>query len=460
MIAMTMKPTILVFTDAYLPGYKSGGPIRTLANMVEQLGDEFAFCIATRDREIHDPTPYPNCRTAIWQDAGKARVIYFSPAQWTWPVVRRLVFDTDCDLIYLNSLFSPSFTIRPLLLQLARMIPSKPTILAPRGELSLGALALKKTKKQAFLYCMRIAGLYRRVKWQASTSDEESDIRRSFGDKAHVLIAPDLRSPCCGAVRALTKRKLPGKATLAFLSRISRKKNLDGALRLLAGVRGRVDLHIYGPKEDPAYWNQCTRIIATLPSNIRVEYHGAVLNEKVQYTLAEHDLFLLPTLGENFGHVFLEAFLAGLPVITSDRTPWRELSAKRVGYDLPLEHPDAFQAAIQQFVDMDDAQYRQWSESARRYGRQVATDPSVVEANRKLFLTALAGSATRRRPFGGLSHAPRSAGAPEGNVGEKSHRGLPIAAVELQDQENSPLRADVRSAQDLREGARATPHSA
>ncbi len=91
-------------------------------------------------------------------------------------------------------------------------------------------------------------------------------------------------------------------------------------------------------------------------------------------TLAAHDLFLLPTLGENFGHVFLEAFLAGLPVITSDRTPWRELTAKRVGFDLPLEQPDAFQAAIQQFVDMDDAQYRQWSESARRYGRQVAAD--------------------------------------------------------------------------------------
>jgi glycosyltransferase involved in cell wall biosynthesis len=457
---MTPKPIVMVLTDAYLPGYKSGGPIRTLANMVEQLGDEFAFYIATRDREIHDSTAYPNCRTEIWQAVGKARVIYFPPEQWTWPAVRRVVLETPCDVMYLNSVFSPRYTLLPLAMQLARAIPSKPTILAPRGELSLGALAIKKAKKHAFLRCMRVAGLYRNVEWQASSTEEEADIRRCFGNKASVSIAPNLRSSCHGDVQALTKRKLPGKATIAFLSRISRMKNLDGALRLLAGVRGRVELHVYGPKEDPEYWDQCTRIIAALPNNIRVEYHGAVQNDKVPETLATHDLFLLPTLGENFGHVLLEAFLAGLPVITSDRTPWRELTAKRVGFDLPLEQPDAFQAAIQQFVDMDEAQYRQWSESARRYGRQVAADPSVVEANRKLFVSVLAGSATRRRPVGGLSHAPRSAGVPEGSVGEKSHRGLPIAAVELQDQKDPSLHADVRTAQDLREGSRATPHAA
>lgn len=34
---------ILTLADYYLPGYKAGGPIRTLANMVDMLGDEFKF---------------------------------------------------------------------------------------------------------------------------------------------------------------------------------------------------------------------------------------------------------------------------------------------------------------------------------------------------------------------------------------------------------------------------------
>jgi|LSQX01.1.fsa_nt_gb glycosyltransferase involved in cell wall biosynthesis len=454
------KPAVLVLSDAYLPGYKSGGPIRTLANMVEQLGDEFAFLIATRNREIHGSVPYPNCPTATWRNLGKAKVIYFSPRQWTLPMARRVVKDAKCDIIYLNSVFSTDYTICPLLLRVSHRIPPAPIILAPRGELSPGALRIKRIKKAAFLQLMLRFGLYRNVRWQATTVEEEADIRRWFGEKALISIAPNLRSCHDGAVRVPAARKQSGEASIVFLSRISRMKNLDGALRLLAGVRGRVAFHIYGPEEDAAYWDECTRIIAALPNNIRVEYHGAVQNDKVPETLAAHDLFLLPTLGENFGHVLLEALLAGLPVVTSDRTPWRELTAKRVGFDLPLERPDAFQAAIQQFVDMDEARYRQWSESARRYGRQVATDPSVVEANRKLFLTVLAESATGRQPLGRSSPAFRSAGLRGGDLEKESHRGLPIATVELQGPKDSSLHADVRSPQDLGEGSRATPHAA
>jgi glycosyltransferase involved in cell wall biosynthesis len=39
----------------------------------------------------------------------------------------------------------------------------------------------------------------------------------------------------------------------------------------------------------------------------------------------EYDFFVLPTIGENFGYVFLEALAAGCPLITSDRTPWTTL---------------------------------------------------------------------------------------------------------------------------------------
>jgi len=42
---------ILCFVAYYPPGYKSGGPVRTIANMVEHLGDELDFRIVTRDRD-------------------------------------------------------------------------------------------------------------------------------------------------------------------------------------------------------------------------------------------------------------------------------------------------------------------------------------------------------------------------------------------------------------------------
>ena len=111
----------------------------------------------------------------------------FPPEQWTWPAVRRVVLETPCDVMYLNSVFSPRYTLLPLAMQLARAIPSKPTILAPRGELSLGALAIKKAKKHAFLRCMRVAGLYRnvengrrRVRKRRPTSADASAIKPAF----------------------------------------------------------------------------------------------------------------------------------------------------------------------------------------------------------------------------------------------------------------------------------------
>jgi len=45
------KPTVLAFTACYLPGYKGGGPIRSVANIVDRLGEEFSFRIFTGDRD-------------------------------------------------------------------------------------------------------------------------------------------------------------------------------------------------------------------------------------------------------------------------------------------------------------------------------------------------------------------------------------------------------------------------
>ena len=46
-----------------------------------------------------------------------------------------------------------------------------------------------------------------------------------------------------------------------------------------------------------------------------VSYLGAVLPENVQGILSKYDLFVLPTRGENYGHVILESLATGTPVL-------------------------------------------------------------------------------------------------------------------------------------------------
>ena len=47
--------------------------------------------------------------------------------------------------------------------------------------------------------------------------------------------------------------------------------------------------------------------------------------DQIQDTFAQYDGFILPTLGENFGHVIAESLSAGCPVICSQHTPWTEV---------------------------------------------------------------------------------------------------------------------------------------
>ena len=64
---------------------------------------------------------------------------------------------------------------------------------------------------------------------------------------------------------------------------------------------------------------------------------------------------------DSFGHVILEALSAGLPVIISDQTPWRDLASKQTGWDLPLEQGDQFIAVLQECIDMSGRRYEELS---------------------------------------------------------------------------------------------------
>jgi len=102
-----------------------------------------------------------------------------------------------------------------------------------------------------YLRIARVLGLYRGIIWQASSKFEEDDIRRWFGKDVPVLVAPNL-PPVVHSEDKLTARrqKIPDSLKVLFLSRISRKKNLEGAIKMLKGLKGDVQLNIYGPLED------------------------------------------------------------------------------------------------------------------------------------------------------------------------------------------------------------------
>lgn len=383
------RPIVLVFVSHYLPGYKCGGPIRSISNMIERLSSECEFKVVTADRDFTETVPYPGIIANSWSNVGSAKVYYISPDNISVGYLARLTNSTRHDILYLNSGFDPVFTLRLLLARHLGLLPKRRTVVASRGVFSSGALGLKRIKKRAFISLSKIVGLFRGVVWHASSEFEKSDIKRWFGCDANVMVAPDpascIRLDCDIPIK---REKAPGSLSIVFISRISPMKNLEFVLTSLSSLKGSVRLDIYGPIEDSLYWGKCQKVIAGLPHNVRVSYCGPLSHEEVYDAFAAHDLFFFPTLGENYGHVILESLLAGCPVLLSDMTPWRGLAELGCGWDFSLEKPEAFRETLQSCVDMGPEEYGAFRDAARKHALGIVNDSAIVNANKFLFQTS------------------------------------------------------------------------
>lgn len=349
-----MKKSVLIFGSYYLPGYRGGGPIRSIANIVSSLSDTFKFRIVTSDRDLHDKSPYDEVNVDRWNEVQSAEVFYARRTLSLFRNVVRILRSTPYDVLYLNSFFDARFTLLPLILSRVGFVPKKPIVLAPRGEFSEGALEIKAKKKKTFIRLAKVVGLYDEVIWHAASGLEAEDIAKAMSvPRERIMIAPNITASIQGVTSdvnlaaAFNESGTHERLKVCFLSRISPKKNLDFALKVLSGVRIPIQFDIYGPRELPSYWDSCQEIISTLPGNISARYCGSVAHEEVRATIAKYHLFFLPTQGENFGHVFFEAWSVGVPVLTSDRTPWRELHARGLGWDIELAHVEGFAGAIE-----------------------------------------------------------------------------------------------------------------
>lgn len=385
-----MSIRVLTFVSGYVPGFKSGGPVQSIANVVDQLGDQFSFQVVTRDRDSGDAAAYAGVVPGRWTSVGRARVCYLGPSQQKLRAVARLMRETPHDVIYINSFFNRRFSIYPLLAMRLGLAPRRPVIVAPRGELSDGAMALKPHKKRLFLALMRLLRLHRHVLWQTSSKHEEREVLQLFGATARVHIAGNLSRAVSSKV-AHPPRESKSPLRVLFLSRISPKKNITFLIDALSKVSVPVNCSVIGFIDTPEYWKKCLSKIRKLPSHVLIHYDGAIPACQVPFAMAQSDLLFLPTLGENFGHVIMEALAAGTPVLISDQTPWQDLEETGAGWAFPLDALDPYVAVIDRLYAEDSVMTAKRRSAAATYAKKFMESDSLLQANRELFERAHMG---------------------------------------------------------------------
>jgi len=381
------KSKILIFVPYYLPGHKAGGPIRSISNLVYYLKDEFDFYIITQDRDLGDLKPYKNIKVNSWNEVKGAKVFYLSPEK-KLNNIKQAINSIDYDLIYLNSFFSFYYTIYPLMLKKMKMIEDRKFIIAPRGEFSKGAIKIKNRKKKLYIKLAKLFKFYEDVIWQASSEYEINDIQREFKNNIDTYEAINLPSPP-KLNNFIKSNKKSGEIKIVFLSRISAKKNLHGALKILKKLKGDIIFNIYGPISNSKYWNKCKKIISELPENINVQYKGSIEHERVQSEMSKYDLFLFPTFGENYGHVIIESLMSGCPVLISNSTPWKSLEENNAGWNISLDNENKFIEKIQQCINMNNNKINKFKRNTFQYGRRIIEDNKAIRQNKELFKKAL-----------------------------------------------------------------------
>lgn len=375
------RKKILILSDYYLPGYKSGGGMRTIVNMADRLNNLYDFFIITRDHDGKlDRKQYETVKINNWNKIRGAEVFYLSKKNFKISTLQNLIVRVNPDLIYCNSYFS-TLTFYLLILKKLRRISDFPTIIAPCGELSDGALQLNTQKKKIYVELTGKFKLYQKIVWKASSELEVKEIEKIENKIDKIFIAPDMLPKTLfeNFQPSMKPPKIKGEVKMVFLSRFMKKKNFKWLLENLNDIRGKLEIDIYGPLEDSEYWDDCRRIIKKLPENIKIRAKGAVPHEQVLDTLVKYHFFIMPTLGENFGHIFLEAMAAGCPLIISDRTPWVNLSEKNIGWDLPLEIPNLWNDKINKCIELTGDCYSQMSIGARNYSLDIVKAKKIEQ---------------------------------------------------------------------------------
>ena len=311
---------VLIYAPSFYPSVKAGGPARSVSNLARLVAKNDDVWVIASDRDVGETVPFDIASSGTVEIFGAAVRYVDMGSIWELAKAIRQVSASRFDVVMLNSIWSVGGSFIPAVALLLGHPRAGQVVLAPRGELEPGALALKSAKKR--LAGRLVRAVYARVaSGIAVTSDSEARNARSWFPELPILRTTNLPDPIdFGYIEGEA-----GVVRLLFLGRVHTTKGLLELAEALHLVHSQVHLSVVGPIQDQRYWAQCCEALDGLPTNVTWEYLGQAARETLQEILWNSDLMATITRGENFGHTIAEALQAGCPVLATDKTPWTEL---------------------------------------------------------------------------------------------------------------------------------------
>ena len=222
----------------------------------------------------------------------------------------------DYDLIHIHALFSFTSTMAAWAARRAGV----PYAVRPLGTLSRYGVSQRRPCLKRLSLALIERNILRNAAAVHFTSATEQHEAESLGIPMRGVVIPlAVESPTSVADDALDERfpELKGKRFILYLSRLDPKKNLEGLLAAFASCASALpDISCLIAGDGTAnYVEQLHELAARLGIAGRVLWAGHLDGDAKAAVFARADLFVLPSLSENFGIAAAEALAAGLPCV-------------------------------------------------------------------------------------------------------------------------------------------------
>jgi glycosyltransferase involved in cell wall biosynthesis len=352
---------ILIIYEFFYPAYKAGGVVQSLRNLVTLLHKDYNFYCITGGYDLNETEPLAGINLNAWNNItidnqAKINIWYDDKKNLTPSKMNGLIHSVNPDIIYINGFMHIAFLMNPLLAIRFTSNKTIKTIIAPRGMLQEGAVAVKSVKKKWYLKVIQLLNLTKNIHWHITAPIEIAGIRKYFTatDNQITCIGNIPRNPV-DTIQQTSKRE--GFLSLLYASIITEKKNLLYVLQSLMHCTASIEFTIYGVIKEQAYWDDCNAIIKQLPEHILVSYKGDYSPDQMQTIVSNADAMIILSKGENFSHAIFECLGAGRPIISSDFTSWNDLTSQNAGWNLPLDQPLAIAAQLDQLASISNTDW-------------------------------------------------------------------------------------------------------
>lgn len=302
---------------------KDGGPSRSvpiLAKGLASIGCEVTLMtLKTDDMNTH------------MLNGSNVKIVII-PADSSTSELERAIIDGQYDIIHMQNLWLPSYH---QVAAIARKHRIK-YVMTPRGTLEPWSLQQKALKKKAAMWLYQRKDL-NEAAGILTTAEMEANHCRDLRLTAPIAIIPngiDVSEYQCRTTEDMRNIR----KQIVFLSRIHQKKGVEILINVwerLAEEHKDWNVVIAGNGEE-AYIQQLKSMITSKRLQDCMKIIPPVFGKDKHKLYCESSLFVLPTYSENFGMVVAEALACGVPVVTTNGTPWQELNDEKIGWCVDL----------------------------------------------------------------------------------------------------------------------------